>query len=94
MPFYTSLTVFRVLSIGFVITSFGYASLPIYGVLVLGIVIIGYMKTSKEEDFVVRGLRSAITTGKNVSCYIVFQTILCQLMSATKLNASSKSTGF
>ena len=76
LPFYTSLTVFRVLSIGFVITSFGYASLPIYGVLVLAIVIIGYMKTSKDEDFVVRGFRSAITTGNNVlnliSCLKLF----------------------
>ena len=76
LPFYTSLTVFRVLSIGFVITSFGYRSIPIYGVLVLAIVIIGYMKTSKDEDFVVRGFRSAITTGNNVlnliSCLKLF----------------------
>ena len=71
LPFYTTLTVFRVLSISFVITSFGYASIPIYGVLVLGIVIIGYMKTSKDEDFVVRGSRSAITTGC-LKSYIVF----------------------
>ena len=63
LPFYTSLTVFRVLTMSYAVTSLGYASLPVYGVLVLGIVIIGYMKTSKEEDFVVRGFRSAITTG-------------------------------
>ena len=78
LPFYTCLTAFRVLPMSYAVTSLGYKSLPIYGVLVLGIVIIGYMKTSKEEDFVVRGFRSVITTGRNVlnlvSCFKLFST--------------------
>ena len=73
LPFYTSLTTFRVLSISCVITSFGFASIPVYGVLILIIVIIGYMMTSKEKDFLVRGLKSAITTGK---CEIKFTFVM------------------
>ena len=33
-------------------------------VLLLGIIIIGYRKTTKEGDFIVRGLRSLVTTGQ------------------------------
>ena len=63
LPFYTSSTTFRVLSMSCVITSFEFISIPVYGVLILIIVIIGYMMTSKEKDFLVRGLKSANTTG-------------------------------
>ena len=73
LPFYTSLTTFRVLSMSCVITSFGFISIPVYGVLILMIVIIGYMMTSKENDFLVRGLKSAITTGK---CEIKFTFVM------------------
>ena len=63
MPFYAILTIFRVLSISFAILTLGYLSIPLYAILLLLIVIIGYNNTSKNADFIVRGLRSAVTTG-------------------------------
>ena len=46
-----------------VVTTFKFYSIIFYALSILGIVIIGYSKTSKGEDFLVRGLRSVITTG-------------------------------
>ena len=63
MPFYTILTIFRVLSISLAIVTLGYVSIPLYATLLLLIIIIGYNNTSKNADFFVRGLRSAVTTG-------------------------------
>ena len=64
MPFYIILTTFRVLSISIAIVALQWICLPIYLVLIVTIVIIGYKKTSKEEDFLTRGLVSAFTTGE------------------------------
>ena len=63
MLFYISLTTFRMLSISFAIVTLGYIVIPLYVFLLLGIIIIGYLKTSKDADFIVRGLVSALTTG-------------------------------
>ena len=63
MPFYTILTIFRVLSISLAIVTLGYVSIPLYATLLILIIIIGYNNTSKNADFFVRGLRSAVTTG-------------------------------
>ena len=63
MLFYISLTTFRMLSISFAIVTLGYIAIPLYVFLLLGIIIIGYLKTSKDADFIVRGLVSALTTG-------------------------------
>ena len=63
MPFYVILTIFRVLSISLAIVTLGYVCIPLYAILLLLIIIIGYIRTSKDADFVVRGLRSAVTTG-------------------------------
>ena len=63
MPFYATLTIFRVLSISLAIVTLGYVSIPLYATLLILIIIIGYNNTSKNADFFVRGLRSAVTTG-------------------------------
>ena len=63
MPFYTILTIFRVLSISLAIVTLGYVSIPLYATLLLLIIIVGYNNTSKNADFFVRGLRFAVTTG-------------------------------
>ena len=63
MPFYTILPIFRVLSISLAIVTLGYVSIPLYATLLILIIIIGYNNTSKNADFFVRGLRSAVTTG-------------------------------
>ena len=65
MPFYFFLTTFRVLSISLVIVSLPYTFLILYPLFVLGIVILGYLKTSKQDGFLVRGMRSMVTTGKS-----------------------------
>ena len=65
MPFYFFLTNFRVLSISLVIVSLPYTFIFLYPLFILGIVILGYLKASKEEGFLVRGMRSVVTTGKN-----------------------------
>ena len=70
MAFYVCLTLFRVLTISIVIIAFGYFAIPIYGALFLGIIIIGYNFTSQEGDFIVRGLRSSVTTGSVWKEYI------------------------
>ena len=66
MPFYILLTIFRVLSMGLIITAFSYYSIIIYFFLYLGIIIIGYMMTGREgkgKKFLTRGFRSSLTTG-------------------------------
>ena len=63
MLFYVSLTTFRMLSISFAIITLGYIAIPLYVFLLLGITVIGYVNTSKDGDFIVRGLISALTTG-------------------------------
>ena len=95
LPFYTSSTTFRVLSMSCVITSFEFISIPVYGVLILMIVIIGYMMTSKEKDFLVRGLKSAITTGICAMVkYIIWNNPCYKLTSVTMLRSTSKPTGW
>ena len=64
MPFYFFLTTFRVLSISCIIVSLPYTWMVLYPLFLLGIVVLGYTKTSKEEGFLVRGLRSTVTTGE------------------------------
>ena len=64
MPFYFFLTTFRVLSISLIVVALPYTSMVFYPLFLLGIVILGYTKTSKEEGFLVRGLRSTVTTGE------------------------------
>ena len=64
MPFYFFLTTFRVLSISLIIVALPYTWIVLYPLFLLGIVVLGYTKTSKEEGFLVRGLRSMVTTGK------------------------------
>ena len=65
MLFYISLTTFRVLTLAFAIASLdAFVSISLFGVLILGIIVIGYWKTTKEGDFIVRGLRSLVTTGQ------------------------------
>ena len=64
MPFYFFLTTFRVLSISLIIVALPYTCMVLYPLFLLGIVVLGYTKTSKEEGFLVRGLRSMVTTGK------------------------------
>jgi hypothetical protein len=64
MPFYILLATFRVLSMTIVISTFKYYSIVFYALAILLIIIIGYLKTSKGKDFLTRGLRSAVTTGK------------------------------
>ena len=61
--FYLCLTLFRVLTISYVIVAFHYAAILIYAALFLGIIVLGYLRTSREADFIVRGLRSSVTTG-------------------------------
>ena len=81
MLFYISLTTFRVLTLAFAIVSLdafdkGFVSIPLFGVLLLGIIIIGYKKTTKEGEFFVRGLRSLVTTGKlNLDCLFYINTV-------------------
>ena len=76
MAFYISLTTFRVLTLVFAIVSLdAFVSIPLFGLLLLGIIIIGYKKTTKEGDFIVRGLRSLVTTGKlNLNCLFYINT--------------------
>ena len=76
MAFYISLTTFRVLTLAFAIVSLdAFVSVPLFGLLLLGIIIIGYKKTTKEGDFIVRGLRSLVTTGKsNLNCLFYINT--------------------
>ena len=76
MAFYISLTTFRVLTLAFAIVSLdAFVSIPLFGLLLLGIIIIGYKKTTKEGDFIVRGLRSLVTTGKlNLNCLFYINT--------------------
>merc|ERR550532_1415201 len=62
MPFYFFLTTFRVLSISLAIVSLPYTIIFLYPLFILGIVILGYLKASKEEGFLVRGMRSLVTT--------------------------------
>ena len=64
MPLYFSLTTFRVLSLSLVIVSLPYTCIILYPLFVLGIIILGYTKAVKEEGFLVRGLRSTVTTGQ------------------------------
>ena len=64
MPLYILLTTFRVLSMGLIITVFNYFSIIIYACLFLAIIIIGYLNTWKEKEFLTRGFRSSVTTGR------------------------------
>ena len=77
MLFYISLTTFRVLTLAFAIASLdAFVSISLFGVLILGIIIIGYWKTTKEGDFIVRGLRSLVTTGiLNLNCLFYINTV-------------------
>ena len=66
MPFYVFLTAFRVLSISIAVHALQWGCLLIYPVLILAIIVIGYKKTSKGEDFWARGLISALSTGNQL----------------------------
>ena len=63
MPLYLFLTIFRVLSICFVIVALPFIWIPIYTFFALIAICIGYIWTSREEDFITRGLKSAFTSG-------------------------------
>ena len=63
MPFYFTLTMFRVLSISIAIVALQWRCFLVYLVLLLTIIVIGYKKTSRGKDFLTRGLISALTTG-------------------------------
>ena len=63
MPFYFTLTMFRVLSISIAIEALQWICFLIYPVLLLTIIVIGYRKTSRGKDFLTRGPISALTTG-------------------------------
>ena len=63
MPFYFTLTMFRVLSISIAIVALQWICSLVFPVLLLTIIVIGYKKTSRGKDFLTRGLISALTTG-------------------------------
>ena len=77
MPLYLFLTIFRVLSISFVIVVLPFIWIPIYSFFALVIICVGYIWTSREEDFITRGLKSAFTSG-----FIALRNKLHKLMDA------------
>ena len=96
MQFYICMTFFRVLSLFFIVVAFGYYAIALYALLLLVVVILGYFKTSKGADFVVRGLRSTVTTGKLKRCIFVEQAViimLFQLITVMKQNGSTSCSG-
>ena len=71
------MTIFRVLSISFVIVVLPFIWIPIYSFFAVVIICVGYIKTKRGKTFIMRGLKSAFTSG-----FIALRNKLHKLMDA------------